>query len=899
MASPEIKIYIKGVDEVSQVLKQVASSIDEIGRGAGAAAAETSSFSDKLSGLKDIAKIAAGVLIADLARDALGALTDALGKAGQQFAELEWTLTAIVKASGETGEVAEQLYASLEEVSKAQTDLGFTSVEAAGALEALVKAGMEGEEAAKALSAALSMARIESIDTAEASNLLVGVMNQFGYSAEQAAQVVDILVNASVLGVDAASDFGLALSYCGAQAASMGLSLEETTAALVAINNQGIAAEKAGRYLASMFSDLIAKSDKLGFSIYDVNGQLLPLHKIIGRLVKKLKSFGTQAERDAYLSKIFGAQSRRAALSLLNLGDETKSAGQVLAELTEQMGKTGTATDTVNALMNTAKGRMMRLEAEISNANESLGAMTMELQLAWKQFALGLGPIGAVADALGPSLLQAAISGVMIALPQLITTFGGLTGILSGVKAAFASLNAVMMANPIMLVVTAIGALIAILVTAYQTCEPFRNAINAIGSAIYDFLKPAIDAITGALQWLWQNVVAPFIAVLRTLWDVITNNPILAALFGPITTIAYLIQNWDQVTQALGATWQAVTSAISGFWNTYIKPIANFIWTVIQVYIQAWISWLQQLGNIWNAVCSAISGFWNTYIKPIVDFIWGVIQAAFNFWISLIQQVQSAWQVLCEAIGWWWNNIVMPVVNVVKQFVDAIKGAFDWLFGWLFSGKWNQLCQGIVDVWNTVVMPLVSVVRGFVDSIAGAFNWLKDTLSGIWNSIVSGVQSAFSAIQNAIGTAVNAVGDALSGFANAIGDAMSGAWDAISGFISSICFAHAIHEAVVSSLKDLELWENTLKEKMNTGIKTIKGFTTEIGEPVLKAPPIRAVIPEPAPAGPITVNITIQGVNEEIARYVRRKLVEDLKNVLRKPTSMHAPTEKIILPRRV
>jgi len=138
MASSEIKIYIKGVDEVSQVLKQVASSIDEIGGGAGVAAAETSSFSDKLSGLKDIAKIAAGVLIADLARDALGALTDALGKAGQQFAELEWTLTAIVKASGETGEAAEQLYASLEEVSKAQSEHGFPSVEAAGALEELV-----------------------------------------------------------------------------------------------------------------------------------------------------------------------------------------------------------------------------------------------------------------------------------------------------------------------------------------------------------------------------------------------------------------------------------------------------------------------------------------------------------------------------------------------------------------------------------------------------------------------------------------------------------------------------------------------------------------------------------------------------------------------------------------
>jgi hypothetical protein len=52
-------------------------------------------------------------------------------------------------------------------------------------------------------------------------------------------------------------------------------------------------------------------------------------------------------------------------------------------------------------------------------------------------------------------------------------------------------------------------------------------------AAIYNFFKPAVDAIIGALTWLWSNVVSPFIDTLKRLWDTITNNPILAALFGP------------------------------------------------------------------------------------------------------------------------------------------------------------------------------------------------------------------------------------------------------------------------------------------------------------------------------------------------------------------------------
>lgn|GEM_PF-922885 len=710
--SKDINIVIKAVDEASAAIRNVADKLDVLDQTVSQVAANT-------SGLSSIMRTAAGVMLGEVARDALGAVTSSASEASKQVADLEWTLKTIVKASGETGQAAEQLYQELNNVAHAQTTLGYTSVEAAAALESLVKAGLSGADAAQALEAALKMARLEGISTAQASDMLVGVMNQFGYAANEASQVVDILVNSSVAGVDAASDFALALSYCGGQAASMGFSLEETTAALVAINNQGIAAEKAGRYLGSMFADLIAKSDDLGFNIYNTDGSMKSLSEIVDELTDKLESFGTQAERDAYLNKVFGSQSRRAALALLNLGKGGKKAGRALKDLEKAMGKTGTATDTINDLMNTAKGRLARLEAEVKNASEGLGEMALQIELGWKQFALALGPIGAVADALGPSLLQGAISGVMMALPQLIASMGGLTGILGGVKGAFAALNAVMMANPIMIIVAAIGALIAILVTAYQTCEPFRNAVNAVGSALYNFLKPAIEAISGALQWLWNNVLGPLAAFL-------------AACF---------IVQWKMLGAAL--EWlnnnviQPLTGAIKWLWDHVLAPLAAFIAAYFMIQFQALGAVLEWLNvHVVQPLTGAIQWFWNHVLAPLAMFIASTFIATWNALIGVWEALQAAWDALCNGIKWAWENIIEPVYNALKGFVDTLNGA---------------------------VNSVQNALGGFTDAVSGAMGGAADAIGGFISSICF-AHAIHEAVESSIGDLerwVGAVDDSM------------------------------------------------------------------------------------------------------------------------------------------
>ena len=357
-AEGSVNIAIRAVDKASGIFGNIGGSAKGLGA--------------KFGSLGDVAKIAGGMIVAQLAMKALAAIKQFVQESIQAFSKFEDTLVTITAISGKTGEEAEALYKNLEQaahVSGLQFAVGANK--AAAALESLVKAGMEGEQATKALNAALAMATIEQMDTAQASDLLVGVLNQFKYAAEDSAKVVDILVNASVKGIDTASGFATALSYCGATANALGFSLEETSAALVAINNQGIRAEKAGRYLGAMFDALVKKSDKLGFSLYDNKGVMLSLRDIITKLTVKLESFGTQAERDAYVQEVFGKQAARAALSLFNLSTEGASAAEVLADLEEGMSASGTTMDIVGQKLDTFAGA----QAKMGSAVERLQIM--------------------------------------------------------------------------------------------------------------------------------------------------------------------------------------------------------------------------------------------------------------------------------------------------------------------------------------------------------------------------------------------------------------------------------------------------------------------------------------------------------------------------------------------
>jgi len=294
---------------------------------------------------------------------------------------------------------------------------------------------------------------------------------------------LDSVSKAADAGIDTAIGYANGLANCGAAASNMGLSLEETLAALVQLDKTYGSATESGTFLNAMFKDMVAKSDKLGISLYNADGSMRSLDDIVGQIRTKVEGFGSdQAAVNEYLS-VFDVRAQRAVLGLLNYDGS-------ISDTMATMEEARSVQDKVNMVMETTAGTMARVNAEQQNASLGFGQLASQLQVTWQQFMAGLGPIGQIASSLGPSLLQGAVSGLMMMLPQIIGGLGGVSGAMHAVGVASHA-----MLGPIGIVTGAI----ALFATAYATnFMGFRDAVDAAVGWVIEKLGWLKDALFGA-----------------------------------------------------------------------------------------------------------------------------------------------------------------------------------------------------------------------------------------------------------------------------------------------------------------------------------------------------------------------------------------------------------------
>ena len=266
------------------------------------------------------------------------------------------------------------------------------------------------------------------------------------------------------------------------------------------------------------------------------------------------------------------------------------------------------------------------------------------------------------ASAQGATIAQAAFNGTLTLGETLTALFtgqvtlaqlaqAGWATVTGAVTKAFGALNAVLMANPIVLIVTAIAAVIAILVVLYTKCEGFRNFVNSVASAIVGFVKNAASAIAGFFKNLW-------------------------------------------------ATIQGIWSAVSGWFKSkVIDPLVNFF-APIPGIIGGFFSGLwTSIQSIW----ATVSGWFNlNVIQPLVNFFAPIVTSIGGFFANLWASICSIWQ----AAGTWFSeNVTTPINNAFQAIGDFVKGIFNGLIG-LVEGMINRIIGAInsfIGGFNDVV----------------------------------------------------------------------------------------------------------------------------------------------------------------------------------------------------
>jgi len=384
--------------------------------------------------------------------------------------------------SARTGLVGEDLEKVRQYALKMGADTSFSAQQAADAFLQLLSSGSSASEAIATLPTVLNLAAASGLDLGYSADLVTDVMKQFGIEIEHAADVSDALVKAAGSSSATVASLADGMANVGPVAAMLGMSIEETAAALATLSENGIKGAEAGTALRTVLRELMAPNDEqkklleeLGVTVFDATGKFRGLDAVVDDLNTALGSL-TPEEQAAAMQTLAGAYGITALSALL----ASNGIDGMLASMEQASG----AADVADARMKGFAGAFESLKGSVETV--MIEAMTPFMNNVLTPLVEKLTPIiNSIAAwaAANPELVStiAAVVAVVATLGAgltaagvVISSVGTAMGVLGG---AVAAVNL-----PLVTLVAAIGLLVTTANTLLpQIVESWGEAFRQIG----------------------------------------------------------------------------------------------------------------------------------------------------------------------------------------------------------------------------------------------------------------------------------------------------------------------------------------------------------------------------------------------------------------------------------
>ena len=455
-----------------------------------------------------------------------------------------------------------------------------------------------------------------------------GKVIEFGKAAVDAASNLNESISKTgVVFGGAAADVE---AWSKSSATSMGLSQQAALEAAGTYGNLAVALGLPQAQAADMSKSLVGLAgDLASFNNVPVDQALDALKSGLTGETEPLKKFGVNIN-EATL------KAQAMAMGLSDGKGPLDAAAKAQASYALIMKQTGTA-----------QGDFARTSDGLANQQRIAAAQTENMKASLGQALLPV--IQQVVGILNQYLIPALkiLADFLAANSSwLVPLVGAIGAIVLAYKAwtiAQAALNVVMEANPILLVVVAIAALVAGIIWAYQNVEVFRDIVDGAFAAVATAFGWITAAASTVFDWLRDN------------WPLL-----LAILLGPFGAAVLVIQrNWDSITEAAGA----VIDWVKGNWPLLLAIITGPIGAAALA-----------IAKNWDSIKEGATAVYN-WVKDKFDAVAGAIDGALGAISGAVGRIVNAIKAPINAVLGAWNNISLTMPRVeIPDWVPGIGG---------------------------------------------------------------------------------------------------------------------------------------------------------------------------------------------------------------------------------
>lgn len=483
---------------LNQHLGHTGSAASSMGQGMAAAGAATAG---------------AGSQMASFAKRAVGiaGVAAAVKSTVKVYGDFEQSLNRLQQVGGANAKTMEQVKVKAREVGKAVA--GMSSTDAADAMLELAKGGLSVDQSMQAVAGTVNLAAAAQVSAANAAEIQSKALNTFGLSADQAGHVSDVLANTANAASGEITDFAQAMSQAGTPASQLGLTIDETAAALGLFANNGIAGSDAGTSLRTMLmrmnptsKEAAAAMDTLGVKAFDASGEFVGLEEISGQL-RAAQEKMTDQQFAAAAATAFGADAVRAA------GILAKEGADGYDEMAEAVGRAGGAQEAAEANTKGLKGSIDAMKAAVEDAQLAIGEKLAPVITDLLDLITGVGVpvLGLLGDALG--VVSTVVSPVVDAIGFLVDGLNSLPEPVQTAVLAFAGLTALKLTGAFSKIAGFVTAIPAKFKAATAAAGGFSGGLKSIakfaaGGAAFAGLGFLIGEITSGFQEVNERMQA-------------------------------------------------------------------------------------------------------------------------------------------------------------------------------------------------------------------------------------------------------------------------------------------------------------------------------------------------------------------------------------------------------